>query len=134
MNINVKQLATAGGVAVATLAAAASTGITPAPELTAVAGTVAGVATLLLVIRRARTINGLMASPKYEESTGLRKLAALTRRNSRAQMAGGLVMPTSLVGVALGTEPAALAAAAATAGLTALCYMSSRSAGLPGTP
>ena len=132
--MNIKQTDLAAGAAVITLAAAAATGITPAPEITAAAGTVAGVATLMVVVKRAREITRLMDSPEYEGPAGHRKVGALVRRNSRAQIAGGLVMPTSLIGVALGSEPAALAAAAATAGLTALCYMSSRSAGLPGTP
>ena len=134
MNVNVKHLAMAGGVAIATLAASVSTGMTPPPQMTAVAGTVAGVATLLLVVKRARTIGGLMDSPEYEGPAGHRKVGALVRRNSRAQIAGGLVMPTSLIGVALGTEPAALAAVAATTGLAALCYMTSSSVRLPKTP
>lgn len=124
--MNTKQLTLTGGAEAATLAAAASTGITPAAV-----NSVAGAMTLLAVVRRARAIGGMAAAPEREGPTGLRKLSSLTRRNSRAQPAAGPVMPMSLIGVPFSTAPAA---AAATAGLAALCYTTSRSARLPGTP
>lgn len=77
--MNIKQLAAAGGVAVATGAAAVSTGITPAPELTAAVGTVAGVTTLLLVIRRARAITDMMDSPGFAQ-----KLSSVNKRQDSA--------------------------------------------------